>query len=234
MLNMGSMGKMMGMIPGVPDYLIPKDGNDDTTKRLRKFMYMMDSMTNAELDGQVADLVYNSKKSTTLMLSAEAESRIRRIARGSGCHPMEVKLLLQTHQQLANMTKTMGKMNIDKNKQAQLQAQMRKNPAALQQRLNQMDPRLLEQMGGREAVLKILQAGPNADSPEAQQAAMAAMMGSMGGGGGAMPGMPPGMDMQQMMQMAQQMGLGGAMGLGGGGGFPGMPPNMGGSGGGMR
>jgi hypothetical protein len=44
---------------------------------------------------------------------------------------------------------------VGKQAQARQQAmasQMRKNPNLINQRLNQMDPRLLQQMGGREAV----------------------------------------------------------------------------------
>ena len=86
MTKMGSMSKMMGMMPGIPEYMIPKNGDDESTKRLRKFMVIMDSMNDAELDGKV-DL---HKKG-----DAKIESRIRRIAGGSGTHPMEVQMLLQ-------------------------------------------------------------------------------------------------------------------------------------------
>uniref|UniRef100_A0A7S1VS14 signal-recognition-particle GTPase n=1 Tax=Grammatophora oceanica TaxID=210454 RepID=A0A7S1VS14_9STRA len=232
MISMGGMGKMMGnMMPGIPEYLVPKDGNDEATLRLKRFCIMMDSMTAAELDGKVNLQAYKK--------DPNAASRIKRIARGSGSTPLEVQLLLQTHMQFSSMTKNMSKMgSMDKGKQAQLQQQMRKNPSLINQRLNQMDPQVLQQMGGRDAVMKLLQGGAN--GAEAQQAAMAAMMGGAGGGGGGgmggMPGMPqlpPGMDMQKMMQMAQQMGLGGGGGGfpggfpgAGAGGFPGMPPNM--------
>jgi signal recognition particle subunit SRP54 len=230
-MGMGSMSKVMGSImPGMPEHLIPKDGQDATSKQLRKFMVMMDSMTNAELDGKFD---FHSKKTNP----ADVQSRIRRIARGSGCHPKEVQMLLQQHQQLqgvmAKMGKNMGKDGLKK--QAMLQQQMKKNPKAVMQQINQMDPKVLQQMGGRDAVIAMLKGGGGSGAgggADAHQAAMEAMMGGMGGmGGGAMPGgmpsMPAGMDMGKLMAMAQQMGLGGMMGGAGGGGMPGgMPSGM--------
>lgn len=103
----------------------------------------MDSMTNAELDGKV-DF---SKKG-----DPKVESRIRRIAAGSGSHPQEVKMLLQCHKQFEGMVSKMGKSGMmGKNatrQQQQMAAQMRKNPNLINQRLNQMDPRMLQQLGG--------------------------------------------------------------------------------------
>ena len=231
-MDMGSMSKVMGMMPGMPQHLIPKNGNDEASKRLRKFMVMMDSMTNAELDG-IFD--FHSKKTP----AAEVQSRIQRIARGSGSHPTEVQMLLQTHAQFEGVMSKMGKsMGKDgQKKQAMLAQQMKKNPNAVMQKLNQMDPKVLQQMGGKDAVMAMLKGGAGG-GPEAQQAAMEAMMSGMGGmrppGMSGMsagfPQIPPGMDMEKMIAMAQQMGLGGMMG--GMPGSGGMPPNM--SGGGRR
>lgn len=239
-LKMGSMKNVMGMIPGMPDYLIPQGGGDDeSTKRLKKFMYMMDSMTNAELDGLV-DLA------TWREGDAKSKSRIERIAAGSGTHPMEVKMLLQCHQQFATVAQKMGKLSgmggaggVSAEKQKQAMAQMRRNPGLLQQRINQMDPHLLQQMGGREGVMRAMQSmsqggggvglpgmmgGPSGgDMPDMN--AIAQMMGGLGGGGGGGPGMPGGLggggggmpDMAKMMQMMQGMGMGGMPNMSGNG-----------------
>jgi signal recognition particle subunit SRP54 len=134
------------------------------------------------------------------------ESRIRRIAAGSGSHPNEVKMLLQAHKHFEGMVSKMSKSGLlDKNlqaKQQQMAAQMRKNPNLIQQRLNQMDPRMLQQMGGRENVMAMMQqmakgGGAGGGMPD---------MSSLGGGG--MPGVPGGMDMDSIMKMAQSMGVG--------------------------
>jgi signal recognition particle subunit SRP54 len=131
---MQPLNKIAGMIPGMPEYLIPQ-GNDagGQTDRLRKFMVMMDSMNNAELDGKV-DM--HDK------FDPNVESRIRRIASGSGTHPNEVKMLLATHKQFEGMVSKMGKSGmVGKQAQArqqQMAQQMRKNPNMISQRLNQV------------------------------------------------------------------------------------------------
>ena len=198
-MNLGPMNKLMGMIPGMPDYLMPQGGGDqESTHRLRKFMVMMDSMSNAELDGKV-DL--------RTKFDPKVEARIRRIAAGSGSHPNEVKMLLVVHKQFEGMVSKMGKSGmVGKNGQARQQqfaAQLKKNPNLIQQRLNQMDPKTLQQMGGREKVAAMMQqmakgGGAGGGMPD---------MESLMGGAGAMPGMG-GMDMGAMMKMAQAMGMG--------------------------
>lgn len=216
-MNMGPLNKLVGMMPGMPDYLVPKGGDQQATDRLRKFMIMMDSMNNAELDGKIDMHVKDDP---------QIESRIRRIAAGSGSHPNEVKMLLLAHKQFEGMVSKMGKSGLmgkgAQQRQAQLQAQMRKNPNFINQRLNQMDPRMLQQMGGRESVMAMMQ--QMAKGGGAGGGVMPNMEALMGGGvegmpgmmppGGAMPGMgggnAGGMDMTSIMKMAQAMGMGGA------------------------
>lgn len=163
---MGPLNRIAGMIPGyviqglscndhcmlttlpfrMPEYLVPQGGDADSTARLKKFMVIMDSMNKAELDGKI-----NLHENTDAV-----DARILRIARGSGSHPNEVKLLLQAHKQFESVVSKMGKMGGGANskiKQQQMAAQMRKNPNLIQQRINQMDPRMLQQMGGRENVM---------------------------------------------------------------------------------
>jgi signal recognition particle subunit SRP54 len=152
-MNMGPLNKVMGMVPGMPEYLVPKGGDDDSNTRLKKFLYMMDSMTDKELDGKVDFSDHDD---------APIQSRIRRIAAGSGSHPKEVQMLLQVHKQFEGMVNKMGKSGMmGKQAQAQQQqmvAQMRKNPNFINQRLNQMDPKMLAQMGGREQVKQQMEA----------------------------------------------------------------------------
>jgi signal recognition particle subunit SRP54 len=216
-MSMGPLNKLVGMMPGMPDYLVPKGGDQQATDRLRKFMIMMDSMNNAELDGKIDMHVKDDP---------QIESRIRRIAAGSGSHPNEVKMLLLAHKQFEGMVSKMGKSGLmgkgAQQRQAQLQAQMRKNPNFINQRLNQMDPRMLQQMGGRESVMAMMQ--QMAKGGGAGGGVMPNMEALMGGGVEGMPGMMPpgggmpgmgggnagGMDMTSIMKMAQAMGMGGA------------------------
>lgn len=51
-----------------------------TTLRFKRLLYIMDSMTDEELDGKVEMMSEKDK----------SESRIMRVARGSGAHPEEV------------------------------------------------------------------------------------------------------------------------------------------------
>ena len=51
-LNMGSLGNVVGMIPGFNANMIPKGQEKESTDRIKKFLYVMDSMTKQELDGE--------------------------------------------------------------------------------------------------------------------------------------------------------------------------------------
>jgi signal recognition particle subunit SRP54 len=198
---MGSISKVVGMIPGLSSNLIPKGKEKESTDRIKKFMCIMDSMTDKELDCEVE----------------VNESRLFRIARGAGAHPREVQYLLEEHKRFAKMVESMGKMglgNID-------QEQLKKNPqAALKNAKKAMDPKAMQnlqgQMGGMMDMMK------NMDPNEMQQ--MQDMMQGMMGGGGGMPGMG---GLGGLAQMAQGM-MGGAGGAGGRN--PGIP-GMGGAGG---
>jgi len=49
-LNMGPISNVVGMIPGFNANMIPKGQEKESTDRIKKFLYMMDSMTTKELD----------------------------------------------------------------------------------------------------------------------------------------------------------------------------------------
>lgn len=49
-LNMGPLSQVVGMIPGLNANLIPKGKEKEGTDRVKRFLFMMDSMTNDELD----------------------------------------------------------------------------------------------------------------------------------------------------------------------------------------
>ena len=144
-------------------------------------------------------------------------------------------MLMQVHKQFEGMVSKMVKSGlVGKQAQARQQAvasQMRKNPNLINQRLNQMDPRLLQQMGGREAVQQMMQQVAKGGGPGGGMLDMSALMGGAGGmpgmgmpemgmpplpggGRGGMSQMPAGMDMEALMKMSQRMGMGQ-------GGFPG-------------
>lgn len=127
------------------------------------FMYMMDSMTDAELDGKV-DL-------------EKSPSRLARIARGSGTQPEQVLVLLKCHKQFEGVVKKMGKSGLMKGGEGQMQKNMSRNPAGVMQQLSKaMDPRMLQQMGGAGNVMNMMKEMSNMDMGDMQK-----MMGKMGG-----------------------------------------------------
>ena len=113
-LNMGSLGNVVGMIPGFNANMIPKGQEKESTDRIKKFLYVMDSMTKQELDGE----------------KQIDGSRIVRIAKGSGTNPREIMFLLGEHKRFSKMVERMGKMNLDG---LENMDQMKRNPRQMMQ-----------------------------------------------------------------------------------------------------
>ncbi len=95
MLSMGPIGQIMSMIPGLNADLLGPGKDEDITKRLRCFVVIMTSMTRSELSS-------DGKLFTT------QPSRVRRIARGSGCPEERVHELLQHYRKFAHVIKKIG------------------------------------------------------------------------------------------------------------------------------
>lgn len=87
MNKMGSMSKIMGMIPGLGGLSIPKEQMAEQEKKLIKWKYMMDSMTK-----------YEKRNPKELDIS-----RIKRIAQGSGTEISDVRELLRHFKQTKKM-----------------------------------------------------------------------------------------------------------------------------------
>jgi signal recognition particle subunit SRP54 len=85
------------MIPGLSSNLIPKGKEKESTARIKRFLCMMDSMTNEELD----------------CLKPLTETRMIRIAKGSGTRPEEVNFLMEEHKKFSKMVGKMGKMKLN-------------------------------------------------------------------------------------------------------------------------
>ncbi|CAM9838591.1 unnamed protein product, partial [Ascophyllum nodosum] len=155
-MRMGPMSKVMGMIPGMGE-MAQMANNSSMQGMFKKNLYMMDSMTDAELDGKV-DL-------------SQSESRILRIARGSGTHPDEVRNLLKLHK---HFEKLLGKVGKNMKGEASKVKQLQRNPALAKQHVDRMDPKMVERLGGRQKVLELMKsgggAGGGAGSSEAQAA----------------------------------------------------------------
>ena len=171
-LNMGPLNQVVSMIPGLNANMIPKGKEKEGTERIKRFLYMMDSMNSEELDGH---------KPLT-------ESRMVRIAQGSGTRFEEVQVLVEEYKKFQKMVEKMGKLKI--NNQADMQ-QMNRNPKQLMQQMGKaIDPKLLKQMGGMGNLMNMMKEMGNM---EGMQDMMQQMMGASGGAMGMPPKMPPGM-----------------------------------------
>ncbi|CAN0341232.1 unnamed protein product, partial [Discosporangium mesarthrocarpum] len=126
------------------------DGNGGN--KFKRSLFIMDSMNDDELDGKVGRDRVDIGKS---------ESRILRVARGSGTHPDEVRALLKLHK---HFEKVMGKMGKGMKVDAQMAKQMQvrpacRNPALAKQHVDRMDPKVVESLGGRQKVLEMIKSG---------------------------------------------------------------------------
>lgn len=199
-MKMGPLSKMAGMIPGLSQ-MMGESGDEEGSLKLKRMIYIMDSMTEKELD------------SDGKCFTAEPTTRMTRIARGSGTSIREVEDVLTQHRMMAQLAKKMGKgMANLQNAGAAHGGIPRQNQ---HQQLAAMQKRLQSMGAGRGG------AGGIPGMPAGMD--MASMMRALGGagGGGGLPGMGganpfAGMDMGAMQNMMKSM-MGGA----GGGGMSG-------------
>ncbi|OZJ05826.1 Signal recognition particle 54 kDa protein [Bifiguratus adelaidae] len=176
--KMGPLSRVLGAIPGMDPSMLAGT-EEEGTKRVKKMMCIMDSMTEEELDsdGKIFE---------------KHQSRVTRVARGSGARPWEVEEVLKQYGQMAEMVKRMGGSkgllsNMPKNGRSMNPTQM----AKMQQQMQKMiPPQMLQQMGGMQGMQRMAR----------QMMAGGGMPGMPGAGrGGGMP------DMAQMQRMMQGM-----------------------------
>merc|ERR1719428_1610451 len=133
-------------------------------------MVMMDSLTDDELDCAVQ----------------MTNTRIRRVAKGSGSSHGEVTQLLDEYKRMEKMVGKMGKTGLF-GKGGDL-TQLTRNPGQVMQKMQSaMDPRMLQQMGGAQNMMKMMKE-----------------FGKMENMGGLMDGLG-GMDPAQMQKMMSKM-----------------------------
>ncbi|KMP03726.1 signal recognition particle protein [Coccidioides immitis RMSCC 3703] len=161
--------------------------DEDGSLKLRRMIYIFDSMTAAELDGDGKVFV-------------DQPSRIVRVACGSGTTVREVEDLLSQHKMMAGMAKKVG----GQKKQMQRAQNMLKG-GNKEQQMAAMQKRMAA-MGGAGAPGMPRMPGMG------DMAKMMQMLQGSGGAGGGMPGFG-GMDLQSMMSQMGGM-LGGAGGSG--------------------
>ncbi|KAL8875747.1 MAG: hypothetical protein Q9198_005938, partial [Flavoplaca austrocitrina] len=155
-MKMGPLSKMAGMIPGLGQMMGGMDDEEGSMK-MKRMIYICDSMTNKELDSDGKVFV-------------NQPTRMTRVALGSGTSVREVEELLSQRQVMGQMAKRVGGMSKNMNKaQGAMGGNNKKQQlAAMQQRMQSMGQK-------------------GAPGGEAGMADMMKMLGGMGGGGGGMP-----------------------------------------------
>jgi signal recognition particle subunit SRP54 len=152
LMKLGPLNKVMEMMPGPMGQMFANmpgaggaagAGGADAGAGLKKFMIIMDSMTAAELDGDVE----------------LDDSRAVRILRGSGMPPAELERLMTTYKQFEKMIGGMAKTGLLKQNESKLMNQMKRDPRAITAQLQRsIDPRMLAQMGGAGGMMDIMKA----------------------------------------------------------------------------
>ncbi|CAN8288488.1 unnamed protein product [Cochlearia groenlandica] len=153
-LNMGPLGEVFSMLPGISSEMMPKGHEKESQAKIKRYMTMMDSMTNEELDSSNPK-VFN-------------ESRMMRIARGSGRLVREVMEMLEEYKRLAKIWSKVKGLKIPKN--GDMSALSRNINAQHMSKV--LPPNMLKQMGGMGGLQSLMkQMGSGKD-----------MMGMFGGG----------------------------------------------------
>ena len=136
-LQMGPLDKVVEMIPGFSENMLPKGKEKEASAKIKKFLCMMDSMTDEELDG---------KKKLD-------DSRMKRICRGSGGSMFELKLFIEEFKKFEKMISKMPKLTKNNNELAAMQ----RNPGQFANKLNSMiPPEMLAKMGGVENMMNMM------------------------------------------------------------------------------
>eukprot|EP01097_Dermamoeba_algensis_P007778 TRINITY_DN4974_c0_g1_i1.p1 TRINITY_DN4974_c0_g1~~TRINITY_DN4974_c0_g1_i1.p1 ORF type:complete len:406 (+),score=101.58 TRINITY_DN4974_c0_g1_i1:282-1499(+) len=126
-LKMGPLGKVMEMIPGFSNLIKNAPGVDSGSK-VKVYMTIMDSMTDDELD------------ESKWLTGKTKDSRIIRIARGSGRSLREVNELLEQYKHFEKVMKKMKGLKIGKGGNIQ--------GRNLNQVSNLLPANLMKQLGG--------------------------------------------------------------------------------------
>lgn len=88
-LKMGPLTNIASMIPGMSN-IMNQVGEEETSNKIKNMIYIMDSMTNTELESDGKIFVSQPE-------------RIIRVARGAGCAAVEVEMVLQQQKMMASM-----------------------------------------------------------------------------------------------------------------------------------
>ncbi|CAA6656277.1 unnamed protein product [Spirodela intermedia] len=147
-LKMGPIGQVFSMIPGFSSELMPKGREQESQAKIKRYMYMMDSMTNEELDSSNLKLMN--------------DSRIMRIARGSGRPIVEVMEMLEEYKRLAKVWSKMKGLKIPK--KGEMSALSRNINAQHMSKV--LPPQIMKQLGGMGGLQNLMKQMGNMGNPK--------------------------------------------------------------------
>lgn len=164
-MKMGSMSTIMSMIPGLGNMGLDKNTDAQSSNRIQKFLCLMDSMTDQELDSDIK--IFRDAK------------RQRRIVRGSGCDMGSLNALLQVGGQFQMAASKMKGMKLGKN------GQMPTDIRDINKMMGMFPPHMQKMLGGPQGFKQLMKKFEGMDPSQMQsQMANMAKMAGMGGGGG--------------------------------------------------
>lgn len=169
--KMGPLSQVMGMIPGFSDIGMTKGGEQESQRRLKALMTIMDSMNDGELDSAEGAKLFTRQP-----------SRKRRVAQGAGVREAEVEALLQQYTKFAQVVKKMGGIKgLFKGGDIAKNANPRQMQQLEQQMARMMDPAVLQQMGGGAGLHNMIQQMAAGTGPGGPMAGLEKMMKKRGG-----------------------------------------------------
>lgn len=160
-LKLGPVNSILQMIPGFSN--LGKEHGDQSQRRIQQFLYVMDSMTDEELDGDLKFL--------------RNQSRRRRICRGSGMPDMVLTELVNMYRPFEAAAKKLKNMKMKP-------GGMPQNPADL---AGMFPPNMLKQIGGTAGLKQMMKKFEDGTFDPSK---MQEMMKSMGVSGNQKGGRP--------------------------------------------
>lgn len=169
-MNMGPISKIASMIPGLPQEML-QGSDEEGSLRLKRMIYITDSMTAAELDSDGSLFMETGKDGKPVGLTW----RVTRVAKGSGTSVREVEELLCQYRVMANMAKQAGGKNGWLSTMQKMQQTMggkgrgaggMPTPAQIREMQKAMPPGMLQKMqqqmrsgGGMQEMMKAMMQG---------------------------------------------------------------------------
>ncbi|EXJ60752.1 signal recognition particle protein [Cladophialophora yegresii CBS 114405] len=172
-MKMGPLSKIGSMIPGMSG-LMQGMSDEDGSEKLKRMVYIFDSMTAKELDSD-----------GKILLSQP--SRMVRIACGSGTSVREIEELLTQHKVMASVAKNMGqqKKNMAKANSMLQGGNKQQQFAAMQKRMQSMGQGRGLPGGDMGKMMEMMQSMGLGSPGQGGMEALMNSMGGMFGGGGA-------------------------------------------------